>query len=139
MAKLIRDDAQVKACEEINSMLEEVEQINKKLLSKDPISIEVNKKQSIQIDDTYTDKIRTILKQQRQKRIKDIQNKADKFRISLDDSEQYLISDAAINEKPINGKEKSKEPVKPVEVKETDHEEADRPEQMEFPFTDIAD
>ena len=99
MAKLIKDDAQVQACNEINEMLEEIKLLNQRILSDDPIVIEVNKKQSVNIDNSFSDKILAILKSQRQKRVKDILYKSNKFRICLDESEQHLISDEAIASK----------------------------------------
>lgn len=99
MAKLIANDEQVRACKSINAMLEEVRILNDKIVSEDPIIVEVNKKQSIRIDEQFTDKIVSVLKAQRQKRIKDILQKSNKFKVELEKDEKFLISDKAIEVK----------------------------------------
>lgn len=99
MAKLIANDEQVRACKAINAMLEEVRILNDKIVIEDPIIVEVNKKQSIRIDEQFTDKIVSVLKAQRQKRIKDILQKSNKFKVELEKDEKFLISDKAIETK----------------------------------------
>lgn len=99
MAKLIANDEQVRACKAINAMLEEVRILNDKIVGEDPIIVEVNKKQSIRIDEQFTDKIVSVLKAQRQKRIKDILQKSNKFKVELEKDEKFLISDKAIEAK----------------------------------------
>lgn len=93
MAKLIKDDEQVRAFKEINEAIGELRKINERILSNEPVSIAVGSKQTIQLDGKFTDKVVAILKAQRQNVIKDIQQKAKKFRIELDDDEVALMQD----------------------------------------------
>ena len=93
MAKLIKDDEQVRAFKEINEAIGELRKINERILSNEPVSIAVGSKQTIQLDGKFTDKVVAILKAQRQTVIKDIQQKAKKFRIELDDDEVALMQD----------------------------------------------
>lgn len=96
MAILIQDEAQVKACEEINSLLVAVSSINEMLKTDEPYAITTRKKRA-EVDTEYADKLRHVLKSMRQKRIKEINAKAAKFRIALSEDEKAAISDQAIN------------------------------------------
>ena len=124
MAKLIKDDEQVKACKEINDALDELRKINARIVSKEPIVIAVGNKQTIQLEDKFTEKVAAILKAQRQNVIKDIQQKSKKFRIALEDDEKALMSDAITvpMEKPEkqNAAAKKASSVDTVVVPETD-------------------
>ena len=91
MARLIQDDAQVKALEEINAQLEEVRIINGRLSSTDPFFIEVSKKISIKVDESLAPKLIAVLKAQKNRRIKEITAKAAKFRIALSDEDKTQL------------------------------------------------
>lgn len=108
MAVLIRDDQQVKALEDITSMLNDIKLINSKLnQSGNKFTINVNKKQSILIDAGFNDKIVSVLKAQRAKRIKDVNAKAQKFRIGLDDNDMFLMSEDALKKANNGGETKT--------------------------------
>ncbi len=95
MAVLIRDENQIKACDEINAMLSEVKTINT-LIEAGPVSgfsLVVTKKQALPVDHNFDAKIITVLKQQRARRIKSILSKADKFHIALDKADLEIISE----------------------------------------------
>lgn len=93
MAVLIQDDAQLKALEEINQMLEELRALNTAISGKDPYLIRVNKKQNVTVDENLSVRIETVLRIQRDRRIKEIMAKASKYRISLDEGERQLIQE----------------------------------------------
>lgn len=96
MANVITDHQQVVACDEINQMLSEVQMLNIAITDRSSFSIPISRKQSIVLDAAYTDKLIALLKQQRVKRIKEIQAKANKFHIRLDKSDLEVISDEAL-------------------------------------------
>ena len=98
MAVLIKNEQQVKACEEINAMLEEVAMINDLLNGRygDSYSIFATKKVQLPVDKTFSEKLEYVLKLQRAKRIKDINIKANKFHVALDEKDEALISEDAI-------------------------------------------
>ena len=81
MAVLIQDDAQLKALEEINQMLEELRAINTAIQGQGPYILRVNKRQSIIIEENLSARIETVLRIQRDRRIKEITTKASKYRI----------------------------------------------------------
>ena len=93
MAVLIQDDAQLKALEEINQMLDELRALNTAISGKDPYLIRVNKKQNVAVDENLSVRIETVLRIQRDRRIKEITAKASKYRISLDEGEKQLIQE----------------------------------------------
>ena len=93
MAVLIQDDAQLKALEEINQMLEELRALNTAISGKDPYLIRVNKKQNIAVDENLSVRIETVLRIQRDRRIKEIMAKASRYRISLDEGEKQLMQE----------------------------------------------
>lgn len=94
MAVLIQDEAQVKACEEINALLVMVNALNEMIKSEEPYAI-TTRKRRVEADAEHADKIRAVLKAMRQKRIKEINAKAAKFRIALSDEEKAAISEKA--------------------------------------------
>ena len=96
MAVIMQDDAQVRALEEINAHLDEVRAINTLINSKKPYSIVVNKKQALSLDSDLSKRVMTALELQRTRRIKEINTKASKFRISLDEADLKVISPAAV-------------------------------------------
>ena len=98
MPKIIKNDAQMRACDEIVEQLDHIKTINQAILSLNQASFTLSfgRKKSMEIDAVYNDKLGAILRQQRNKRIKEIQAKAAKFRIALDEDEKKLISDDAI-------------------------------------------
>ncbi len=96
MANVITDHQQVVACDEINQMLSEVQMLNIAITDRSSFSFPISRKQSIVLDAAYTDKLIALLKQQRVKRIKEIQAKANKFHIRLDKSDLEVISDEAL-------------------------------------------
>lgn len=118
MAKLIKNDEQVNACKEINLALEEVKKINARILSSDPMAISIGPKQTIVLDGKFTDKIVAVLKAQRQILIKEILQKSKKFRISLEESEEAMISDKALDAPAVSLKTTEK----PNETKEMPEE-----------------
>ena len=93
MAVLIQDDAQLKALEEINQMLEELRAINTAIQGQGPYILRVNKRQSIIIEENLSARIETVLRIQRDRRIKDITTKASKYRILLDEEERQLLQE----------------------------------------------
>ena len=93
MAVLIQDDAQLKALEEINQMLEELRDLNLAINSQQPYFIRVNKKRGVVIDESLSGRIETVLRVQRSRRAKEISAKAAKFRISLDENEKQLLAE----------------------------------------------
>ena len=95
MAVLIQDDAQLKALEEINQMLEELRDLNLAINSQQPYFIRVNKKRGVVIDESLSGRIETVLRVQRSRRAKEISAKAAKFRISLDENEKQLLAEGA--------------------------------------------
>ena len=95
MAVLIQDDAQLKALEEINQMLEELRDLNLAINSQQPYFIRVNRKRGVVIDDSLSGRIETVLRVQRSRRAKEISAKAAKFRISLDENEKQLLAEGA--------------------------------------------
>lgn len=113
MANLIQDNAQVNALNAINSMLEEVKILNERILSSKPYTIEVEHKKSpkqkqtkaaIVLDRTLAPKLVTILRVQRERRVKDIRAKAEKYRIALSESEVALLSDEALTQEESKAK-----------------------------------
>ncbi|MBQ6482385.1 MAG: hypothetical protein IJI45_14855 [Anaerolineaceae bacterium] len=95
MAVLIQDDAQLKALEEINQMLEELRDLNLAINSQQPYFIRVNRKRGVVIDDSLSGRIETVLRVQRSRRAKEILAKAAKYRISLDENEKQLLAEGA--------------------------------------------
>ena len=95
MAILMQDDAQLKALEEINQMLDELKAINLVINAQEPYAIHVNKKKNIVIDENLAPRIETVLRIQRERRVKEITAKASKFRISLDEEEKLLLQEGA--------------------------------------------
>lgn len=95
MAVLIQDEAQVKACEEINGLLSVVYALNDLIKTEEPLAIQ-SRKRRVEVDAEYEDKLRAAMKSMRQKRIKEIHSKAAKFRIALSDEEKAALSDSAI-------------------------------------------
>ena len=93
MAVLIQDDAQLKALEEINQMLEELRAINTAIQGQGPYILRVNKRQSIIIEENLSARIETVLRVQRDRRIKEITAKASKYRILLDEEERHLLQE----------------------------------------------
>lgn len=93
MAVLIQDDAQLKALEEINRMLDELRALNTAISGQGPYLIRVNKKQNVAIDENLSVRIETVLRIQRERRIKEIVGKASKYRISLDEGEKQVIQE----------------------------------------------
>ena len=91
MAVIIQDDAQLKALEDINRMLDELRGLNLAIKNGEPYLIRVNKKQMIAVDENLSARIETVLRIQRDRRIKDIASKAQKYRISLNAEEQALL------------------------------------------------
>lgn len=91
MAVLIQDDAQLKALEEINQMLEELRAINSVIEGHGPYILRVNKRQNITIEESLSTRIETVLRIQRERRVKEISAKASKYRISLDHEERQLL------------------------------------------------
>lgn len=120
MATLMKDDAQVKAFDEVNSLLEQVSLLNERINSSSPMILGINKKKVIQIDDSYKDKIISVLKTQRNKCIKEIQSKTSRFRIGLNESEQFTISDKAIHDHKSKGMIDEKAPEPEPEIEEFD-------------------
>ena len=76
MAVLIQDDAQLRALEEINQMLEELRDLNLAIESQEAYSIRVNRKRSIVIDENLSGRVETVLRIQRSRRAKEITAKA---------------------------------------------------------------
>ena len=95
MAVLIQDDAQLKALEEINQMLEELRDLNLAINSQQPYFIRVNRKRGVVIDDSLSGRIETVLRVQRSRRAKEISAKAAKYRIPLDENEKQLLAEGA--------------------------------------------
>jgi hypothetical protein len=93
VAVLIQDDAQIRALEEINRMLEEMRALDLAIKSQDPYSIRVNRKKCVMIDESLAGRIETILRVQRSRRAKEITAKAAKYRISLDENEKHLLDE----------------------------------------------
>ena len=93
MAVLIQDDAQLKALEEINQMLEEMRALDLAINSQEPYSIRVNRKKCVAIDENLSGRIETVLRVQRSRRAKEITAKATKYRISLDENEKQLLDE----------------------------------------------
>ena len=93
MAVLIQDDAQLRALEEINQMLEELRDFNLAIESQEAYSIRVNRKRSIVIDENLSGRVETVLRIQRSRRAKEITAKAAKYRISLDENEKQLLDE----------------------------------------------
>ena len=93
MAVLIQDDAQLRALDEINGALDELRLLNEAIKSPDPYIIRVNKKQTIAVDGNLSARIETVLRIQRDRRIKEISSKAVKYRISLDEEERKLLNE----------------------------------------------
>lgn len=98
MAVLIQDDAQVRALNEINTMLDEVKVLNDRISSEDPIRVEAGKKVFVTLDDNLAPKLISILKNQRERRVKDIKAKAAKFHIALSDDERALLGNETVTE-----------------------------------------
>lgn len=75
-------------------MLAEIALLNKAIMDqkKFTISISGNRK-GLMIDQAYNEKVVAILKAQRSKRIKDINTKAQKFRIGLSEEDKQLMED----------------------------------------------
>ena len=72
MAKLIQDNKQMQAFNDINEMLSEVSLLNEVIMSEAPITIDLGKKRSLSIDRSLEDKVVSVLKTQRQRRVKEI-------------------------------------------------------------------
>ena len=89
----LQDDAQLKALEEINQMLEELRAINTAIQGQGPYILRVNKRQSIIIEENLSARIETVLRIQRDRRIKEITTKASKYRILLDEEERQLLQE----------------------------------------------
>ena len=98
MPKIIKNDAQLRACEYIAGQLDQIKTMNQAILSQDTASFTVSfgRKKSFGLDAIYNEKLAAILKQQRTKKIKEILAKAAKFHIELEDDDRALISDSAI-------------------------------------------
>ena len=98
MANVIQNNQQIKACEEINAMLSEVKTLNMAIngADKSAFVISLGRKQNITVDAAYSERIASILRSQRAKRIKDINTKASKFQIALDADDKKAIGDEAL-------------------------------------------
>ena len=72
MATLIQNELRVKACEDINNMLNEVQTINTAILDgeKTQFSISWGRRRSINLDQAYSNRLLAMIKHQRQKRIR---------------------------------------------------------------------
>ena len=103
MAVLIQDDAQLRALEEINRMIEELRALNMAIKSQEQYYLRVNRKQGIVIDENLSGRIETILRIQRSRRAKEITIKASKYRISLDENERSLLEETT--DYPLLGEE----------------------------------
>ena len=119
MANVIKNDLQIKACEEINKMLAEVNRINYAITEKLSFTVSFGHKQSVSLDDAFRGKVISILKAQRVKKIKDIRSKAAKFNISLDADDLDVISDEAI----VSAAHERNIPEVPPDVDDVDLEE----------------
>ena len=98
MATVIKNDQQEKACLEINNMLNEVKALNGAIMTLPGhgVTIQLGRKQTIRLDAAYADKVISVMKAQRAKRIKAIHAKASKFNVGLDEADLSVISDDAI-------------------------------------------
>lgn len=105
MATLVQDSEQVKACNRVNELLEEVKVLNARLLSDKTYIISVGRKQTITMDMAFKEKIDAIVKAQRLKMVKEINNLSNKFRIALSDEDQDVISEKAIKAKAVPAEE----------------------------------
>ena len=94
MAKLIRDEARAEALRNINEALQNVAVLNAFIDSKNcPFILESTdgKKISTTIDVAYNKRIIAILQLQRTKIIKEIKEKANKFRVMLSDEDMIIL------------------------------------------------
>ena len=98
MATLIQNELRVKACEDINNMLNEVQTINTAILDgeKTQFGISWGRRRSIDLDRAYSNKLLAMIKHQRQKRIKEINALAARHGVMLDEHDLYSISEEAI-------------------------------------------
>ena len=74
-------------------MLEELRAINTAIQGQGPYILRVNKRQSIIIEENLSARIETVLRIQRDRRIKEITTKASKYRILLDEEERQLLQE----------------------------------------------
>lgn len=101
MAVIKQNQAQTRACEEIIVALNEVRLLNDAVADANrEFELPLGRKSRIRIDPTLNDKMIALLKAQRAKRIKEIQLKADKFDIELDDQDMAVIRGASGSQKP---------------------------------------
>lgn len=91
MATLIQDEAQVRACEEINRMLGEVELINRILADQSWSCVIPYGKTKLTIDPALRPKMDSILSAQKAKAVKSIQSLAAKYKIALSDEDKAII------------------------------------------------
>lgn len=98
MATLIQNELRVKACEDINNMLNEVQTINTAILDgeKTQFGISWGRRRSINLDQAYSNRLLAMIKHQRQKRIKEINALAARHGVMLDEHDLYSISEEAI-------------------------------------------
>ena len=98
MPSLIQDDAQIRALGEISALLDEVRSLNTIVNSNKAYTFRVSKKQDLVLEDPDLRKrISAILLTKRARYIKEINLKASKFHISLDEDEKKVIADSAIS------------------------------------------
>ena len=98
MPSLIQDDAQVRALGEISALLDEVRAFNAVINSGKAFTIRVNKKQDLTLaDPDLCKRMTAILLTRRARCVKEINLKASKFHISLDEDEKKVISDSAVS------------------------------------------
>lgn len=98
MPSLIQDDAQIRALGEISALLDEVRAYNTVINNGKAFTFRVNKKQDLTLGDPdLCKRITAILLTKRARFVKEINLKASKFHISLDEDEKKVISDGAVS------------------------------------------
>ena len=101
MPSINKNQEQEIACKEISDLLNEVKILNHQILAGTDANIRIivgeKTKEYTLLEDYYKDKIMTVLKGSRARRIKEITTKMSKYGISLSAKEQQIISDYALS------------------------------------------
>lgn len=139
MAAIIQKTSQLEALEEIQAELTQIENLNYALTNRvsyhvmavddTSAALRVKGRATIPLETRATEKVDNILKAQRDRLVKAVLQKADKFEISLDDEDNAILNGGSPRAK-VRGK-KAQAAEKPADETEDIQEAEDGPETSE--------
>lgn len=123
MPAIIKDIEQENALKTIGKTLKEVENCNAEILSASGVCSFGIDKYTVNVTDKYAKEVKSILRKHRKDLVRTIVTLCNKYRIALDESEEFVISDEVIDRIDKNKATADAEPVGNKEFFNSESEE----------------